>query len=351
MKNILTCFFIIISPVLKAQQVITGRITDATDGMPIERVEIFIANTTIGTLTNASGNYSITYQGTGSFEIVVSHVGYQPVFHKIDTPKSSHQYDVALEIQEIQEVTITASSNYSRSDVDLFWRTLLGVRPSRIGLQVLNPEKVFFYKNSDDVLKVSCKEPIEIVNHEMGYHIRYVLQSFELDYRTFKATFYGMPHFEELIPRNNSQKNRWEKKRQDVYAVSLTHFIRALYRDQTQEEGFLLIKQDTARHVIPAKDILQADQEMGQVNIESPLFLLCFGKSITDEMIHNILGIHIILGFPGSFPIMILLPQQFSIYPDGTYTGLLNVQEHRNSIIGLSARLPVEYLPNISHFD
>ena len=142
------------------ERYITGRITDASDGAPIPYASVFIANTTVGTSSDEFGNYSMTVPGVGSFEIVVSHVGYQSVFHKIDTPKSFHQIDFALEAKELQEVTVTARSNYSQKDIDLFWHRLLGVKPSKNGMEALNPEKVYFYVNSDNVLKVSCKDLI-----------------------------------------------------------------------------------------------------------------------------------------------------------------------------------------------
>lgn len=327
-------------PVLEAQQVVTGRITDAMDGKPISGVEIYIANTTIGTTSEEYGNYTLTIQGEGSFEIVVSHVGYRPAFVKINTPKPLHQVDVVLDINELSEVVIKASVHYRQQDVDLFWRRILGVKPSKSGLEVLNPEKLFFYLNHDDILKVSCREPIEIINHEMGYHIRYVLENFQHDYWTNQTTFYGQPIFKELTPQNSRQKNRWEKKRQKVYAVSFTHFIRALYREHIHEEGFFLTKKDSLA-VFPLKDILQAKQERVQVNIGSPLYLACISKPVTAQMIQN--GHETVMLNAPTVPVMILLPQQFIIYPDGPYSGLLKIQEYRNSISGLSTTLPVEY--------
>ena len=332
--------------VLIAQQVVSGRITDATDGKPIFYASIYIANTTIGAYSDESGNYTITIPGEGSYEIIVSHLGYKSFFHKIDLPKSFHQIDIALKRIDIemQEVVITPDKNYSQKDVDLFWYMLLRVKPSKKGLEVLNPEIVYFYLDSDSVLKAFCNEPIEIVNHEMGYRIRYILQSFEHDYRINSTVFSGKPFFEELIPQNSRQKNSWEKKRQEVYAVSLTHFIRALYEDQLHEEGFLLTKIDSLQNkntVFPSSDILQIDQDQVQVNIESPVYLACFSKSVTEKMIEN--SDQTMFNYIERFPVIMLLTQQFSIYPDGTYTGILIIQELRNQISGLSAMLPIEY--------
>jgi len=339
------CFF---SPKLEAQQVVTGRITDAVDGSPVQNVQIYISNTSVGTTSNASGNYSITVPIKGSFEIVMLHIGYQPVFHKINTPQSFHQHDAALKlnIREIEEVIVNVHKNYGQKDIDLFWSIILGAKPSKNGMEVLNPEKVRYYLSSNKVLKASCKEPIEIVNHQMGYRIRYILQSFQLNYRNNVFEFHGTSYFEELTPQNSHQKNRWEKKRQEAYAVSIIRFIQALYREQIHEEGFLLVNRDSLRRGKPSlillKDILQADQDMMLVNIKAPLFLMCYSKPVTNRMIQNLSYRDIWTG-EKRFPIVELRPQQITIYSDGTYTGVLKVQSRREYIFGLSSMMPVEY--------
>ena len=438
-KNFCTGLFIAITPMLMAQQVVTGRITDAADGSPVPGASVFVANTTIGTASDTEGNYSFTVPGQGSFEVVISHVSYQTISRKIDIPRNAHRYDVALEVVELEEVTIMAAKTYKNSDVNLFWNKILGERPSRNGMEVLNPEKVYFYLNKENnILKASCREPLEIINHRTGYRIRYVLQSFEHDYQTGETTFYGKPHFEEIAPQNNRQKNNWEKKRQEVYAVSLNHFMRALYRGQIHEEGFLvidinllenvdamssgnidvgLISQETLqqeqrqldqeiqellnqaqkgdqlaqqryaeareeryrairkyqqtqtensssdisdyRRIIeesPAvllenisdqaismltnKDTPAGYRNIFRVNIEDPLFLVCLSKPVAELREKKV-----------PFPVMLgLSPQQFTIYPDGSYTGLLKMQEHRGNLMslsGLSAALPVEYAETI----
>ena len=43
-------------------------------------------------------------------------------------------------------------------------------------------------------------------------------------------------------------------------------------------------------------------------------------------------------------PILLLLPQQIYIYPDGSYSGLMNVQNLRKPITGLANMLPLEYV-------
>jgi len=417
-----TLFFfstILICSIVWSQQIVTGKITDATDGTPVAGASVTVANTTIGATSDLSGYYSLTVPVMGSFEIVVSHAGYQPVFYRIETQQNNHQYNVTLEIHELEEIVVGAAKTYSNSDVTLFWQKILGERPSRNGMQVLNAEKVYFYKRGQ-ILKASCREPIEIINHHTGYHIRYMLQSFQHDYTGNETEFYGMPFFEELVPQNSRQQNRWEKKRQEVYAVSLNHFLRAFYNSQIHEAGFFVIdpfvfenvyqpppsdnipsgqtgipqspveskKNDeralarqefvekvrteyqrrnqisyllsdyrrmfettpsamlemVSNHVISSlrqKNTVLSEQHAVQVNIADSLILICISKPAAD-----------LKGRTASYPVMVgMPPQQLTIFSDGSYTGMLKMQEFRGNSISLSAlssALPVEYATKVS---
>ncbi len=56
--------------------VIKGRIVNASDNQPIEAVSVAISGTTLGTITDADGNFSLSYDVTGSYQIVASFIGY-----------------------------------------------------------------------------------------------------------------------------------------------------------------------------------------------------------------------------------------------------------------------------------
>ena len=48
---------------------ITGRVTDARSGAPIDQVQVSIVGTTLGGLTNADGRYTIRAVPTGSQQV------------------------------------------------------------------------------------------------------------------------------------------------------------------------------------------------------------------------------------------------------------------------------------------
>ena len=352
-----------ISLTLEARQVVTGQITNRYDGTPIPNVSVFIAHTTVGTQSDRYGNFSITVPIQGSFVIVVSHIGFQSASRTIDTPRPSHQINFALQeqIELLQEVVVNPCIPHRRRDENFFWRFFLGEIPSSSRMQVLNREVIHFCLLPIGILRVFADEPIEIINHNMGYHISYVLHRFEHNFRTGESLIAGEPFFTELTPRNERQGRGWEIERQNAYLTSLTRFIRALYQERLYENGFLLAKGESMNRLIPLSLtqadsirmmpfdavspattfpyslILQRDTEAVRINIEQTFLLGFIPRPITYAMFRA----------PGSileaFPFVRLLPANFIIYSDGSYSGILRLNDYRNMVIGLRTRLPMEF--------
>ena len=89
------------------------------------------------------------------------------------------------------------------------------------------------------------------------------------------------------------------------------------------------------------KETLPTGQDITLVTIEDPLILICFAKPITNQMMQDIYK-HI-SNIRAEQPIVELLPQQVTIYSDGSYSGNLKITEYQNSMFGLVSRLPFEY--------
>jgi len=226
---------------LSAQRSISGRINDAADGDPVPGASVFLSGTTIGTTTDAEGFYRLGIPGAGSYQLTISHVGYQSVIRDIEPGSISVEFNAALKINELEEVVKSAGIRFRQRDISLFWRTILGKNPSRRTIQATNAQAVYYYYNSETkVLKVTCRDPLKIVNYETGYQIQYILENFTHDYNTGITDWRYQYFFTELEPDNLRQKNIWEEKRKEVYNVSLTKFIRSLYNNSLQSDGFVL---------------------------------------------------------------------------------------------------------------
>ena len=367
-KTLLIFCLLTISLAVEAQQRVTGQITNAQDGTPMSGASVFISGTTISTQSDRDGNFSLTVPIQGSFQVVVSHIGFESVSRTIDLPQPSHHINVALQEQAtvLSEVVVTPGIPHTRSDENLFWQILLGERPSNRGMQVLNPDVVQFSLNADGVLRVFADEPIEIINHHLGYRITYVLLNFTHNSQSEETLLSGMPFFTELTPQNNRQRNSWESNRQITYSASLIRFIRALYQEQLHENGFLLVKIGeptdilllsvffwlpdhpvplTQSNLIPLSltqaNILQRDEDVVRLHITETIVLAMLSRPITPQMLED--PNRTLFGRRAAYPIIKLLPLDIVIFSDGSYSGVWNISEYRGSITGLNAKLPIEF--------
>lgn len=366
--------FLTISWSIEAQQTVTGQVTNRENGDPIPETSVFIAHSTISTYTDSLGFFSITTPIQGSFMIVVSHLGFHSASRTIDSPQTTHHINIALQENLLQEVVIDPCLPMRSRDETLFWREILGERPSNSGMQILNREVVRFCLTNIGILRVFADEPIEIINHHLGYRISYVLDRFEHNYNTGDTRITGMPFFTELTPSNERQRTNWERRRQTAYAVSFTRFIRVLYQEQLNEKGFLLVKVDpqdnsrwTAltrtqgrdersafeRNLFPERStqnittpfsyehVLQRDDESTVFTIQQLTMLAFIGSSVTNVMAEDLR--ELLFGRGATFPIVQFTPFNITIFPDGSFSGMLRIQDIRESVLSLNALLPMEF--------
>ena len=339
---------------LFAQLTISGRISDAEDGSPILGASVFIANSTAGTSTDADGNYRLQIPGEGSYLLTVSHVGYQSFSINIEPGKVSLMQDISLNTYEMEEVTITAKVNFRKKDIELFWKTLLGKKPSRKSIEPVNPEAVYYYYSSEtQKLTVSCRVPLQIINHETGYEIMFVLNHFTHDYSSNLTYWEGQYMFTELEPVNYRQNNIWSKNRKKVYQVSISNFIRSLYQNSLLEDGFLLTyrNQYTNRsfNFSDPEIFLSDDSDSGgkmlQIPLDYDVMLVCFGKPVTHKDLLNARS-QKPWEYIGSFRQKIQTPAEpVRIFSDGTYSNQLAVSPvfSSKSFSGLDMMLPIDY--------
>ncbi len=365
------------------QRIVSGQISDSENNKPIPGASVFITNTTVGITTDIKGNYRLRIPGEGSYTLVVSHVGYQSVVTDIKPESSSMVFNVAMKIKEFDDVVVSAGIRFRRNDINLFWRTILGINPSPKTIQATNPEVVYYYYNPETkILKVTCREPLQIINYQTGYQINYVLEKFIHDYNTGITDWSQKCVFTELEPDNPKQKKMWEKKRREVYSVSFTKFIKSLYNNTLKNDGFLLA--DFRLNADPSNpfslSILKTDSILSTfsgnngktINLSNHrVLLICFGKSVTDVDLARLersqypsvqyAGVSNVsrptvnqyrqgdyIDKIGLFR-SLLQGKSIRIFPDGTFSNELEMaslnDESSSPLMGLIMKLPIEYMP------
>ena len=92
--SLLTLLLISLSVSIQAQVTISGKIVDSTSREPLAGASVFAQNTTQGTVTNSSGEFSITLK-SGGYELIFSFTGYLTQQIQI-TENKSQQLEVAM---------------------------------------------------------------------------------------------------------------------------------------------------------------------------------------------------------------------------------------------------------------
>jgi hypothetical protein len=240
-KLLLTLSATFITLLSMAQGAITGTITDAENGTPLEGASVFAQNTTIGTVSKKDGSYRLTL-GKGGYELVVSYTGYESKRLSLEGGED-RTLDFALkkEDKSMTEVVIQSSNEvvdgwekYGAFFLDHF----IGKTENAMETKLENPTalKFFFYKRSNK-LKVFASEPLKITNNALGYNLNYNLDSFvyynKTDVNSYRGNCLFLP-----MEGDAAQQAAWSKAREKAYLGSRLHFIRAYYDSTLKQDGF-----------------------------------------------------------------------------------------------------------------
>ncbi len=230
---------------------IKGKVIDATTKEPLPFVNVFLANTTIGTSTSIDGSFVISGVPAGKYDLIVSTIGYLPFSQQVDFSEMTQGYTKELNInielnQEtkvLNEIIVKPDTiNWARNFA-YFKRHFLGETHLSSKCKILNPKVLHFYLDTlDGVLVAHAKQPIEIENLGLGYKIIYYLYQFEYKYREGALFVYGLPRYEELKATKEKDLKKWKKERENAYRGSVMHFMRSLRENSITSNKFSIRK-------------------------------------------------------------------------------------------------------------
>ena len=226
-----------------AAQSLKGRLLDSQNKEPIVGASIFFANTSIGTISDEKGGFEIKKIPQNSVELVVSLIGYETFVMPllIDTLRNRSLTILLREkADEIEAITVTAKSTVWKYNYDVFKRYFIGETENARHCKIKNPEILNFnYQNK--LFKATANDFLVIENKKLGYILKYKLADFTIDFSDTRFIISGYPFFEPMAGTARQQK-LWEKARFNAYKGSALHFIRSLYRNTWEKEGFVVKK-------------------------------------------------------------------------------------------------------------
>jgi hypothetical protein len=266
---------------VRAQTVysISGIVKNTKDE-PLQAATVFVAGSEKATVTDAQGSFRFTGLHPGNYLLVVNMLGYNSVKQAITIKDHIETLNLALADKEIvlNEVVIGAKKQ-SPKDLKRFTKFFLGGRYDTKLCTILNPEIINF-GHTDSTLTATTDDFLVIENEILGYRVKYLLKSFFCKNLRSSYLFDGDFTFEPLTG-TVEQQQLWDRNRKIAYEGSMMHFLRALYREATRKEGFLVYRSTTNKHTNiernpsdPQRFVKRIDSNTIGVNIDSTVMVI-----------------------------------------------------------------------------
>lgn len=231
-----------------SQVLFEGVIKDAATKEVLPGASIYVPNSTRGTYSNFEGKFSLELPITTK-EIVISFVGYTTIKTNIDLSdgkilnKTIYLREIKNELNEVVFIKQKQDKNWERM-FQVFKANFIGNSEIAREAEILNPEDLIL--NEERItgkykLTANANKPLQIKNKITGYIISYELIQFNhivIGHNQIYTFYLGYPFFKDIAREEKLNQKRIEKKRLEAYLGSSMHFIRALYNDKLQEEGF-----------------------------------------------------------------------------------------------------------------
>ncbi|MDI1324338.1 MAG: carboxypeptidase-like regulatory domain-containing protein [Algoriphagus sp.] len=222
---------------------ITGVVKDAETGETLPYCNVFINNTTIATVTDMEGKFTLSNLEPGPLEVGFSFMGYVAETRKITlNPGGISTVNLSMTPfdQELSDVEIKASRDKVwERDLRKFQNLFLGNDEIAALSTIQNPWAIDFSEGEEKgTFLATAIQPIEIVNNHLGYKISFDLKEFFDSPTNYRIV--GAARFEEMNPESETQRSTWEKNRAEVYKKSPMNMFRAMIKGQQEQEGFFL---------------------------------------------------------------------------------------------------------------
>ena len=216
-----------------------------TNNTAIAGASVYFNNTSIGTITNEKGEFSIPNPING--EVIISSVGYERLVHKVNVVAltgRSYTFKLAEKEATLRDVMILPDAMRKRY-LQLFKENFLGITEEADLSRITNLQSIDFAAGEEKNAFIAYSDtPLTIINRKLGYIIKFDLVEFSFNQRTGQTSFYGYTRYEDM-----GDKKSWAKNRKKAYYGSTLHFFRSLISNNLEKQSFsiLRVREDSLR--------------------------------------------------------------------------------------------------------
>ncbi|WP_194777305.1 carboxypeptidase-like regulatory domain-containing protein [Pararhodonellum marinum] len=224
-------------------QVLKGVVLDDDTGEPVPYSTIFLNNTTFGVSADVEGNFSLKIP-KGNYEVVVRNLGYELVVINIRTEELKPFYEIRLisDTRQLSEIKVDGERDALwYRNLEIFKALFLGTSENGRKCKILNPEVLVLDSESKaGTLSAKAMDVLKISNPKLGYEIDYILICFKIDSISNEVYFQGYPSYKNFAKYESKLPRRIIKSREQAYRGSIHHFLKSIFYDKDEEEGYLI---------------------------------------------------------------------------------------------------------------
>lgn len=225
-----------------AQTDLGGKVLAADNKVPVASANVYISNSSIGTVTDEKGQFVIRNFPAGRYDLVVSCIGYETQVITLSSAQLPPVLTILLKpkINELQEVIVEPyEKNGWEKWGSFFMENFIGTSAFSRDCKLLNKDVIKFrFSKKNNTLKAIANDRLVIENRALGYVLKYDMTRFEYDFGTRIFLYQGYPLFEEMETKRKGLQKRYAENREDAYYGSVMHFMRSLFRNKLVEQDF-----------------------------------------------------------------------------------------------------------------
>jgi len=217
---------------------LSGTVTDSLTGAPLPGVNVFIATSMNGTVTDEQGGFRLRGIPLGALRLYVTMIGFEPKARDIfirEAREYTFDFELKEAVYEIGEITVTADNKKWKQQLEKFIQLFIGETPNAGATKIVNPEVLDFSTKGGE-FRAQASEPLIIENEALGYRVQYFLREFSAIPNRTK--YDGEPLFDVMPAESPEQAALWKARRDSAFNGSFRHFMLALLNNRVEEQGF-----------------------------------------------------------------------------------------------------------------
>jgi len=245
MKPITLIILLALFPLQFNAQTLQSIVADTDTKEPLQLASAYFEGSSLGAISNTEGKFSFTVKNRLNAHLVVSCIGYESVL--IINPFKSMPDTVFLEKKNytIDDIEVVSKTLFSREQkMRTFKEEFLGTTRSAKKCKILNEDSLsLIFDKKNNTLHARSNVPLDIINHYLGYKIRWEIVDFTIYYKNSKSLKHhnidsvinvGLPFFEPVLERNLVYKNH----RKEIYDFSQRRFFKLLVENKISSDEY-----------------------------------------------------------------------------------------------------------------